>query len=219
MRLHIKTSASNRFIDFNYQHLLTGCIHKWLGKNNNEHGKMSLYSFSWLRNVEVSKEGIKVENGSYFTLNFYDTEQARRVVKSILEEPDMFAGVRVVDIRIEQTPEFSEKERFLLASPILIKRHNEVKETHYTYLDKEADTFMTETLKTKARIAGLDAGNVKVYFDRQFPFPKTKVISYKDVKNKTSLCPIIIEGSPEMIAFAWNVGIGNSTGVGFGALK
>ncbi|GAD05083.1 hypothetical protein HQ45_04350 [Porphyromonas crevioricanis] len=219
MRLYIKVSASNRPIDFNYQSLLTGCVHKWLGRENSEHGQVSLYSFSWFQNVETTKEGIKLLDGSFFTLNFYDSEPARRVVKSILEQPEMFAGTRVVDIRLQPTPDFSRKERFFLASPVLIKRHNEVKETHYTYQDKEADLFMTETLKTKARMAGLEAEDVKVYFDRDYPNPRVKLISYKGIKNKANLCPVVVEGSPEMVAFAWNVGIGNSTGIGFGALK
>jgi CRISPR/Cas system endoribonuclease Cas6 (RAMP superfamily) len=32
-------------------------------------------------------------------------------------------------------------------------------------------------------------------------------------------CPIIIKGKPETKLFAWNVGLGNSTGIGFGAIK
>jgi CRISPR/Cas system endoribonuclease Cas6 (RAMP superfamily) len=30
---------------------------------------------------------------------------------------------------------------------------------------------------------------------------------------------VIIKGTPEQLAFAWNVGLGNSTGIGFGALN
>jgi CRISPR-associated endoribonuclease Cas6 len=219
MRLHIKTSKSNQEIDFNYQPLLAGCIHKWLGVNNLEHGKMSLYSFSWLQNIDTSKKGIKLKNGSYFTLNFYDIQLVKTVVKNILEKPEMFAGSRVLDIRIEFTPQFSEKEHFFLASPVLVKRYNEDKETHYTYLDDEANNFMTETLKAKAKIAGLNTEKLKVYFDRSYHSPKTKIISYKGIQNKVNIFPVIIEGLPEMIAFAWDVGLGNSTGIGFGALK
>ncbi len=219
MRLHIEVSASNRPINYNYQPLLTGCMHKWLGRENSEHGKISLYSFSWLQNVEPTRGGIKLLDGSFFTLNFYDTEQARRVIRSILEQPEMFAGSRIIDIRLQVTPKFSHKERFLLGSPVLIKRHNEVKETHYTFQDEEASRLMTETLKRKAHIAGIDAENTVVYFDSNYPNPRTKVVSYKNIKNKANLCPVIVEGSPEMVAFAWDVGIGNSTGVGFGALK
>jgi len=219
MRLHIKTSKSNQEIDFNYQPLLTGCVHKWLGRHNKEHGKMSLYSFSWLQNVETSKKGIKLKNGSYFTLNFYDVKLVKKVLKNILENPDIFAGARVLDVRIEFTPQFKEKEYFFLASPVLVKRNNEYKETHYTYLDEEANAYMTETLKAKAKIAGLNTENLKVYFDKNYHSPKTKIISYKGIQNRVNICPVIIEGSPELIAFAWDVGLGNSTGIGFGALK
>ncbi|OPZ86113.1 MAG: CRISPR associated protein Cas6 [Firmicutes bacterium ADurb.Bin419] len=180
---------------------------------------MSLYSFSWLQNVETSKKGIKLKNGSYFTLNFYDVKLVKKVLKNILENPDIFAGARVLDVRIEFTPQFKEKEYFFLASPVLVKRNNEYKETHYTYLDEEANAYMTETLKAKAKIAGLNTENLKVYFDKNYHSPKTKIISYKGIQNRVNICPVIIEGSPELIAFAWDVGLGNSTGIGFGALK
>jgi CRISPR-associated endoribonuclease Cas6 len=219
MRLYLKLSKSDKIVDFNYQPLLTGCIHKWLGKDNLQHGKVSLYSFSWLQNIDVVKTGIKIKNGSYFILSLHDMGLVKTVVKNILDEPEMFFGTRVYDIRIQETPEFSSKERFLLASPVLVKRYTREKDIHYTFSDEKSDEYLTETLKNKAKIAGLNSDNLKVYFDRTYHSPKTKIISYKGVQNRVNICPIIIEGSPEMIAFAWNVGLGNCTGIGFGALK
>ena len=55
-------------------------------------------------------------------------------------------------------------------------------------------------------------------FDENYSNPKIKGTFYKKHKKKGSICPVIIEVSPESIAFAWNVGIGNNTGMGFGAL-
>ena len=219
MRLHIKMLEAQEKVDFNYQPLLTGCLHKWLGKDNLEHGKMSLYSFSWLQNVDVLKNGIRVKNGSHFFLSFHDQSLVKTVVRNIIDNPEMFSGAKVYDIRIQETPVFSSKERFLLASPVLVKRFDKEKETHYTYMEEIVDEYLTETLKKKADIAGLDTTGTRVYFDRSYHAPRTKIISYKDIKNKVNICPVIVEGSPEMVAFAWNVGIGNSTGVGFGALK
>lgn len=219
MRLYIKLSKTNQTIDFNYQPLLTGCVHKWLGKENVQHGKVSLYSFSWLQNVDVVRNGIKIKDGAYFMLSFHDVGLVKTVVKNIIDEPEMFFGAKAYDIRIQDTPSFSEREHFLLASPVLIKRYDGDKETHYTFADEKSDEYLTETLKTKAKIAGINADNLKVYFDKSYHSPKTKIISYKGIQNKVNICPVIIEGSPEMIAFAWNVGLGNSTGVGFGALK
>lgn len=219
MRLYIKISRANQLVNFNYQPLLTGCVHKWLGKENLQHGKISLYSFSWLQNVNIRKMGVQVIDGSYFTLSFHEVELVKTVVKNILDEPELFYGSRVVDVRIQETPAFSEKERFLLASPVLIKRFNDNGETHYTYDNELSDKYLTETLITKAKLAEINTENLKVYFDRSYHSPKTKIISYKGIKNRANICPVIVEGSPEIIAFAWNVGLGNSTGIGFGALK
>lgn len=55
MRLKLGIKGENNKIPFNYHHLLTGCLHKWIGENNLVHGKTSLYSFSWLQNIEVFK--------------------------------------------------------------------------------------------------------------------------------------------------------------------
>jgi CRISPR-associated endoribonuclease Cas6 len=45
------------------------------------------------------------------------------------------------------------------------------------------------------------------------------MIIYKGIANKANWCPVIIKGRPETKLFAWNVGLGNSTGIGFGAIK
>jgi len=78
---------------------------------------------------------------------------------------------------------------------------------------------LTENFKVKLQSVNLPVDNLSIEFDRNYAFPQTKLVDYKGIKNKTTLAPIIIKGSPEQIAFAWTVGLGNSTGVGFGAIK
>jgi len=58
MRIHLKIKANNITIPFDHQPLLVGTIHKWLGWNE-EHGKVSLYSFSRLEGGKATKEGLK----------------------------------------------------------------------------------------------------------------------------------------------------------------
>ncbi len=72
-------------------------------------------------------------------------------------------------------------------------------------------------MNKKTRAAGID-GDVKVYFDPDYLNPKTKLVEINGIKNRSTMCPVIIEGTPENILFAWNVGVGHSTGCGFGAL-
>jgi CRISPR-associated endoribonuclease Cas6 len=69
------------------------------------------------------------------------------------------------------------------------------------------------------KLAGLEDDTLEIQFDRENPRATTKLINYKEIKNRTNWCPVIIKGKPETKLFAWNVGIGNSTGIGFGAIK
>jgi CRISPR-associated endoribonuclease Cas6 len=80
---------------------------------------------------------------------------------------------------------------------------------------------MTKTMQTKLRAAGLEqhADAVSVRFDTSYAGAKTKLVDIHGIKNRTSVCPVIVEGSPEAVAFAWDVGVGHSTGAGFGALS
>lgn len=44
------------------------------------------------------------------------------------------------------------------------------------------------------------------------------MVTYRGIGNRANMCPVIIDGRPETKAFAWEVGIGNSTGIGFGSI-
>ena len=66
---------------------------------------------------------------------------------------------------------------------------------------------------------GLIDKTLSIQFEANYPNSRTKKITYKGVQNRANWCPVIIEGKPETKLFAWNVGLGNSTGIGFGAIK
>jgi len=69
------------------------------------------------------------------------------------------------------------------------------------------------------KLAGLADDQFDIRFDTSYPRAKPRKINYKGIENKASWCPVIIKGSPETKLFAWNVGLGNSTGIGFGAIR
>lgn len=219
MRLYIKLSSNKEIIPFGYQHLLTGVVHKWIGKTNEEHGQRSLYSFSWLQNTVSNNKGINLKKDAYFFISAYDEELIKRIIRGILENPDTFCGSRVIDVQIKETPQFSNEERFFLNSPILIRKREGEISKHVTCFEEDFETLLTESTKKKLRFAGLNPDGLNVELDKSYAFPQTKLVDYKGIMNKTSLAPVIIKGSPEQIAFIWDVGLGNSTGIGFGSLK
>lgn len=219
MRLHIQTTPSRELIPFNYQPILTGALHKWLGKNE-IHDKISLYSFSWLRGGERQAKGLIFPDGASWFISMHDPQLLKRLITRIQTEPRVTNDLQVIHLTIQENPHFNDEAvSFQCASPILVKRNIEGRERHFTFDQPECDQFLTETLRKKLKIAGLDDRDISVEFDRTYSKAKTKVIYYNNVGNRVNLCPIKIKGTPTQLSFAWDVGIGNSTGVGFGALN
>lgn len=219
MRLHIKTTQNVTLIPFDYQQKMTGVLHKWLGDNNQEHGEVSLYSFSWLRNTKEAGKGLNCPKGASFFVSFYDTQRLKEVLSNIRTEPEMFCGMFVEDVVIEDTPDLTQQEQFSLGSPILIKRPVNGKITEFYYDNPESGKLLEETLRTKMNLAGIpDDDTLSIAFNLSYAKKKTKLVWYDNISNKANMCPVIIKGSNLTKQFAWNVGLGNSTGVGFGSI-
>jgi CRISPR-associated endoribonuclease Cas6 len=219
MRLYLKLTKTKETIPFNYQPYLTGAMHKWIGENNLEHDRLSLYSFSWLQNVNAKGNGINLTSDSYFFISAHNTELIKKILKGILSDPSVCFGANVSDVKLVGEPKFSNCEVFFIGSPIFIKRRFDNKIKHIVYNEADCSKYMTETLQKKLAATNLPTEGLNVKFDTSYSLAKTKIIRYKEVDNRVNICPVIIEGTPEQIAFAWNVGVGNSTGIGFGSLK
>ncbi|WP_187478270.1 CRISPR-associated endoribonuclease Cas6 [Amniculibacterium sp. G2-70] len=219
MRIYLKLTKNNKPIPFNYQELLTGVIHKWIGANNEIHGKTGQFSFSWIQNTVANKSGIELKRDAYFFISSRNEGLVKQIVKNILKDPEMFSGVSVFDVQIKDTPAFSISEKFLMASPVLLKMKVENKIRHITLEDKNFETILTDNLKHKLEKSHLNSEGLSIKINPNTNFKETKLVTYKGIKNRTSFVPIIINGTPEQIAFAWDNGLGNSTGIGFGALK
>lgn len=218
MRILIKTSPSVGLIPFDYQKSLVGSFHKWLGENR-LHDEISLYSLSWLQGATATKDGLEFRRGGEWSISAHDPRLLKSLIKGIQSDPAISYGMEVDSITIMDAPEFRELEKFHLNSPVFVKRKESGRKRYYLHNDKETDLLMTQTMMAKLKKAGLNHEGIKIAFDKTYHNPKTKKISFGGIDCRASFCPVIIEGSPEQIEFAWNVGVGNSTGIGFGSLR
>ncbi|MBN2733138.1 MAG: CRISPR-associated endoribonuclease Cas6 [Balneolaceae bacterium] len=219
MRLHLKLTPNTESIPFNYQHQLTGALHKWLGQND-LHDKISLYSFSWLRgDVDSVENGLNFPNGARWFISFWEKEYTSDLIQGIVDQPSVAYGIEVDEVKIVRSPDFKEKWRFKVSSPVLVRRNrNDLSREHLTYNDNEVDKYLKRTLNRKLKEADIQHDDFRISFDKSYSGARTKLIDIKGTKLKVNLCPILMEGDPQAIEFAWNVGIGELTGSGFGAL-
>jgi len=218
MRLYFKTTPNTEPVPFTYQVPLVGALHKWLG-DNDLHDDMSMYSLSWLYNGKQRKNGLDFPEGACFFISAPDTSLHQRIVAGVFSDPAIRYGMAVQEVQLADQPNFGSSERFVLQSPALIKRSINGKTKFYFPEDPEADACLTETLQHKLRKIGKGHLSVTVRFDRSYSNIKIRLVNYKGINNKATFCPVIVEGDPEAVALAWEVGVGNSTGIGFGAVR
>ena len=218
MRIHLKIQTSNKIIPFDHQPLLIGTIHKWLGWND-EHGKVSLYSFSQLEGGKANANGLRFEKTTSFFFSSHNPDLIKKMVSGIQADPTLFYGLAVSEIVIQEDPDLTDRNLFFTASPIFIKRRVGEKVDHILFDDPRSNSCLKETLQTKMNEAGIIDESFDICFEMTYPKAGTKMITYNGIQNRANWCPVIIEGKPETKLFAWNVGLGNSTGIGFGAIK
>lgn len=218
MRLHIQLSRNKEIVPFSYQETQVSKLHYWLGKNS-VHDSVSLYSFSWLRDGKaLGSKGLEFKNGSSYFISFHDVSLLKQIIKSIQDDNSFGYGMTITALTLEKEPIFENYHRFQVASPVFIKRLVDGKAKFYYPTDDEANTLLTESLVNKLKKVGLNHEGLIVKFDENYSKHLIKGTTYKGIHNKGTICPIIIDGTPEQLAFAWNVGVGSSTGIGFGSL-
>jgi len=149
MRVLLKTSRNMEVISYDYQYDLMKLLHKWLGRNR-IHDEISLYSFSWLMGAKRLSNGLNFPDGSIWFISFWDDKNIKKVISGILDDPDMFSGMEVKEVVIQETPHFKSEERFFSASPILIRKYDDNGVAKYVLFDNpESGVLMTETLNSK----------------------------------------------------------------------
>jgi len=115
--------------------------------------------------------------------------------------------------------------RFFTQSPVLLKEHSKVSKFTKYYTFKDVDSITSQMMKRvvikKANDLNkqFDENDFDVFFDQQYLKKKVKSIQINGIHNKASACPVIVETkNPEIAKFIYDVGIGHSTGCGFGFL-
>lgn len=220
MRLYFDLSPNLEPVPFDYQHALTQTFHRWLG-HNRLHDEMSLYSLSWLSGGRADGSGLNFVNGARWFISAHDDALIAQIANAALRDSSVCFGMRVEKMIEQNTPRFGSYSGFKVGSPVLARaKEVEGKVRHLLWSEAEADEVLTATLRHKMDKAGLPKEHHKavVRFDRAYAGAKTKLVTIKGIGNRASLCPVIVEGTPEAVQFAWNVGVGHSTGNGFGCL-
>lgn len=221
-----------------YKIVNTTLYTEWLKENGKKyHEEFSTYNHSGIigghLNTDFGNQIVFNSNGlAEIKISSLNQDFLFDVLLGISKNPIVEAGNFFFDIidvqKIEFTPS-SEEMKFFTISPIFIQSKERVdgKRKHYTFKDDLDFTSksMVNTLKNRIDKLGLkiNTDNLEIVFDSSYEKAKIRNTYYeKDahvIKIQGSLCPIIVRGSKEAIQAAYYLGVGQSTGAGFGCLE
>lgn len=222
MRLQVQLTPTIQSVPYDHLHQLTGALHKWLGQND-IHDGLSLYSFGWLRGGESRNGSLRFPKGATWNISFFDDEKARQLLKGMLSQPELGFGMRIFEIREVAPPSFQSHHYFLTdgSSIVIRQKRADGSRAYLLWDDPATDQALTQSFQRKLTAAGFSGADLGVTasFDRTYQNARTRKIAIKGTNHRGSECPVIVEGTPDALYFAWTVGLGELTGSGFGALR
>jgi len=222
MRVKFNFSKNTEPVPVNNQSFLNGYIHKCLGENNKYHDSKSDYSISILQGGRINKEDktLNFNNGGYFTVTSNDNEFIQKLLLGVLTNPELFYGMRFSGVDYIEEKFHSGWNYFITLSPFIVKEY--VDKKNYCFLTLDDSNFQTK-LKTYlinklTKIdSTLDLNDFDVIVEDR-PFNKVKKIVVKNVVNKANHCQLNIHCNKKVAKLLYTIGIGQSTGSGFGTI-
>lgn len=163
----------------------------------------------------------------------YLNNQAEKIVNRKIEFGNSSCNsiFNIENVNILRNPDFKEKMKFSLFSPIVLCRISEVQGKNYQYFlrpgDQETNDLLTNNLKYKYRLIHKKPapyGKVTLDWDRRY------IDTHKRITKKISImqnrdkgydiigiqAPFTIEGDPELIKVGYETGFGEKNSIGFG---
>lgn len=223
MKIKIEFTKTEELVPFDYLKNLNGYLHKILGDENIYHDSLSLYSSSFLHGGKMNedKTGLNFLDGSIWYISSPDLGFMNHFIKNIYQHKDFIYGMTLKNVVI--IPNLIEQKdiyKLNVKSPILLKQYVDSKSVFFTYKDDKNITsnMMKNLILKKSQKFGMNFNNdFDVEFDLTYQNKKTKWVKVKSIHNRASLCPIIVKTSDKKIVdFIYDVGVGHSTGSGFG---
>jgi CRISPR-associated endoribonuclease Cas6 len=221
MRLKILLSGTNDELRINHQDLVNSFIHRVLGSDNEFHDAKNDYSISSLQGGTWIKgtKNISFKNGGYITISSLDEKFINKILIRLYSTP-FYGDIKVIGIEFVDEKFYNGWNHFVTLSPFIIKKYSSKKDySFHTLKDIEFQITLKNYLINKiSKInPSLDLSNFDVKIPKHVNH-KTSKVMVKNVLNIANSCHINIYTNKKIAELLYNIGIGQSTGSGFGTI-
>lgn len=222
MIIKINFTKSNQSIPVSNQKELNSYIHKCVGKNNKFHDAYSNYCISSLQGGKLDKEtgGLSFQNDPYilFTMHDKNTEFAELFLNGVMKDNNTLFGMHYKNI---EYLDFNVNENYDIiycASPILLKTKKDGKDIKISVKDDGFIDKLKENCVEKLKYCGIEDTTFDIEL-RNKDNAKVKKIMVGNIFNICSMASFVVRGNKNTRKTLYNLGLGNSTGSGFGMVQ
>lgn len=236
MEIKITGTPTQQRVDILYQNKMIADFinHTTDGKYHNNDVKT--FSSSFLNRSKLIGTSLCFPNGADLYVSSPDSDFMRDFVlgleKNYNNKATFIAGMKIDNIQvIDNTIDFEgvQKINTNFVSPIVVKNPLRRNGINYLTINDHSNEELTYAMKNliikKAQKLNIQISEFNIEFNTTYKNKKVKHYYYpnSNAKNNKVLilansCPLIIEGDKDTYNFIKSVGVGNSTGIGFGKI-
>lgn len=222
MRIKFNFSKNISEVPIHNQALMNSYIHKCLGRNNEYHDAKSNYNISHLYGGKLNRDNgmLAFDKGGYFVVSSQDNEFINKLLMGVLNHQDLFHGMKFAGVDHIKENFVNGWNYFATLSPFIVKRYASMKD--YSFITLNDENFEGELQRYLInKLSKIDAKLDLSDFEVKIPKNdnhKIKKILVKNVINMANSCHINIHTNKRVAELLYNIGLGQSTGSGFGTI-
>lgn len=204
-------------LPFNNQKEMNSFIYRTLGDNNRYHDGFSNYSISSIQGGKMFDEShIIFKESPYIQVASQDMDFINCLISGLEKRKYTFFGLQYERLEIN---DFNVNRRFdtiLTISPVIVK--DSITRRKISIDNKNFVTELKKNCVEKLRHKGIEDSTFDIVL-RHPEKAKQKLIMVGDIFNICTNVSLYVYGKPNTRKALYNLGIGGSTGSGFGAVK
>ncbi|HWY09827.1 MAG TPA: CRISPR-associated endoribonuclease Cas6 [Bacteroidia bacterium] len=243
MRIKVNFTKSTEDVPNNNSVVLE-YLHRCLGRNNKYHDRISDYNISHLYGGVLceNRNFLTFPDGGYFVLSSMNTEFINNFLLGLMKNSDMKFGMKFSSVDNIEEKFYDGWNYFAVLSPFIIKKIYGKNDYSFMTLNGEykridnkwelintEDYNFEEVLKSYLinKISKIDASLDLSTFEIKIPKfykgnlehkHKVRKVVVKNVVNYANQCHLDILCSKKVAELLYNIGMGQSTGAGFGTI-
>lgn len=225
MRFIVNFTKNTETVPVYNQKFLNYYVHKCLGINNEYHDNHSDYNISMLIGGIYSKKtkSLDFPDGARIVVSSYDLNFLEKLMSGFDSNPDFFWGMKYNYADYISESVYNDVNHFYTISPILIKNSINKKTNFVTIENENFDSVITEKTMNKLikinekKNLNLDLSNFNIVSAKNNK-GRLKFVKVKNFVNVASHTILSITANKEVTSLIYNLGLGDSTGSGFGCI-